>query len=82
MSKVNLALKNHPDLFGETHVDFQFSPTEDFHSEEFHSDYLAGYRYTVKEDCVLLKQLVIKWINDGKVQIVTDKKPTAFIEGE
>lgn len=78
----NIAEENHAELFGEQHVDFQFTPTVDFHSEEFASDYLVGYRYTVREDCVLLKSLVYNWINAGMVQVVTDKTPSASINGE
>lgn len=53
------------------HVDLQFSPTEDFHCAELQSDYLKGYRYTVREDCLLLKELVVGWIDEGKVEVIT-----------
>lgn len=78
----NLAFKKHPELFGSEHVDFQFTPNVDFHCEELLSNYLVGYRYTVREDCVILKELVIDWINEGKVRVLTDTTPIALVSGE
>lgn len=71
MSKLNSALNDYPELFGKDHVDFSFSPTEDFYCDALSSHYLKGYRYTVKKDCELLKELVVDWIDEGKVQIIS-----------
>ena len=45
-----------------------FSPTEDFFSDEFRSQYIKGLTYNVRDD--KLFQAVDGWISEGKVVVV------------
>lgn len=45
----------------------QFTPNEDFLSDETKSQYLKGMTYTVRPGNEALSKLVMKWIKDGKV---------------
>jgi hypothetical protein len=52
----------------------RFMPTADFFSEEFASGYCAGLQYTVHDGNDKLAAAVQQWIDEGKVQLVTDEK--------
>jgi hypothetical protein len=45
----------------------QFTPTEDFFSEEMRSQYMKGLTYTVRPGDDALEKCVQKWMKDGKV---------------
>jgi hypothetical protein len=48
----------------------QFTPLEDFFSDELQSQYCVGLSYTVKDDAAHAKlaALVPKWLAEGKVR--------------
>lgn len=46
----------------------QFTPLEDFFSEELKSQYCVGLSYTVRPGNAKLAALVPKWISEGKVR--------------
>jgi len=57
----------------------RFTVIDSFHSEEFHSDYVAGLSYEAVEgrDDKLL-ELLPKWIEEGKVR---EGGPEAIVSG-
>lgn len=55
-----------------------FTAVDDFHAEEFHSDYVAGLSYTAQDHDELLLSLIDKWIKEGKVR---EGGPVAEVSG-
>jgi len=45
-----------------------FTPTKNFHSEEFASDYIKGMSYNIREGNDKLAALVEQWRKDGLVE--------------
>jgi hypothetical protein len=55
-----------------------FTAIDDFHSEEFHSDYCAGLSYTAQDTDEKLLGLIDKWIKEGKIR---EGGPAAEVTG-
>jgi hypothetical protein len=47
----------------------RFTANADFHSDETHSDYVAGLSYTVRAGNTKLLELMRKWLAEGKVTL-------------
>lgn len=65
----------------------QFSPTQDFFSQEFQSQYIKGLMYTVRPADALLEKLVMEpetgWLATGKVELVdASLKTLSRMEGK
>lgn len=63
---------------------FEFSPTEDFFSDELQSQYVKDLRYTVHQGNAKLAALVDVWREEGKIRLIysnsakitgTDRRP-------
>lgn len=55
-----------------------FTVIDDFHSEEFHSDYVAGLSYTAQDTDEKLLELIPKWLEEGKIR---EGGPVAEVAG-
>jgi hypothetical protein len=55
-----------------------FTVIDDFHSEEFHSDYVAGLSYTAQDHDEKLLELIPKWLKEGKIR---EGGPVAEVTG-
>lgn len=49
----------------------QFAPLVDFFSEAFDSRYCVGLRYTIRKDNPRLAVAVARWLEEGKVELVS-----------
>lgn len=66
---------------------YQFTPTEDFYSEQFKSQYLVGLNYTVRDQDSPLHTAVQEWLEQGSVVLgvaesVVDGKTTSSVKGK
>ena len=59
---------------------FEFTPIQDFYSDELKSWYVNGLRYTVRESDPVLASFISEWILLGKIKLVPEKG--ASIEGK
>lgn len=55
-----------------------FTVTDDFHSDEFECDYVAGLSYTARDEDEKLLGLIDKWIKEGKIR---EGGPEAKVSG-
>jgi hypothetical protein len=55
-----------------------FTAIDDFHSDEFNCDYVAGLSYTARDEDEQLLGLLDGWIEDGKVR---EGGPQAEVSG-
>ena len=56
----------------------RFTAIDDFHSEEFNCDYVAGLSYEARDEDEKLLGLLDKWIDEGKVR---EGGPVAEVSG-
>lgn len=47
-----------------------FYPKENFHSDEFGTDYMQGMKYTLREGNERLALALVKWQEEGKVVVM------------
>jgi hypothetical protein len=56
----------------------RFTVIDDFHSDDFNCDYVAGLSYEAGDDDKKLLALIPKWIKEGKVR---EGGPEAQVSG-
>jgi len=56
----------------------RFTVIDSFHSDEFHSDYIAGLSYEARDEDEKLLGLLDQWIEEGKVR---EGGPEAVVTG-
>ena len=56
----------------------RFTVIDDFHSEEFRCDYVAGLSYEARDEDEKLLGLLDQWISEGKVR---EGGPEAIVTG-
>ena len=61
----------------------QFTPLEEFYSQELRSTYLVGLSYTARDENHVLLSLIPKWIQEKKIRLGAPNTPigTAKIKG-
>jgi hypothetical protein len=63
---------------GEGNMGRRFTVIDNFHSDEFECDYVAGLSYEARDEDEKLLGLIDKWIEDGKVR---EGGPEAQVSG-